>query len=345
MAAGAGFRAGFRARAVFSRDRGTERFDPTHRFETSWLVSPWVLFWIRAVMSLYCFTTLFVIIGYTCADDSLGGCDTVRRSFSYFTVLTYWGLAFYFAVAGAHTLSYALRLRRRRRQEQEQAGVGAGAGAVAGAGDEAGDEPSCLLDSLPPPLQTLHSLLYTTVVTLPFLVTLVYWIVLYRGPWFARRFDAWHNVSQHALNSGFALSEVLLARAAEPPWWHLPALLAVLLAYLGVAYLTAATQGWYTYRFLDRAAVGGRGIVAAYVCGIAAGVVVVFAVVRGGIGLRRRMSEGRGRRRRRGRDEEEEGGVGGGAVEMDAVGEGRGYDGNGNGGSNNKNNNNNKAAS
>lgn len=29
---------------------GTTPFDPTHRFETSWLVSPYVLFAIRALL-------------------------------------------------------------------------------------------------------------------------------------------------------------------------------------------------------------------------------------------------------------------------------------------------------
>jgi len=28
---------------------GTDIWDPTHRFETSWLLSPWVLFFIRAL--------------------------------------------------------------------------------------------------------------------------------------------------------------------------------------------------------------------------------------------------------------------------------------------------------
>ncbi|QPG95187.1 hypothetical protein C2857_007800 [Epichloe festucae Fl1] len=246
------------SKGVFSF--GTHLWDPSHRFETSWLLPPCILFACRALISLYIFTTLFFIIGYTCANTPLGGCETVRRSFSYFTVLTYWGLGFYFLVASVHTLSYSLRGRP-------------------------------LLDTFPRPLQALHSLFYTTAVTLPFLVTIVYWAVLYAPPWFELEFDAWHNVSQHALNSAFALFEVLLARTEPPPWVHLLWLIALLLGYLAVAYVTVATQGWYTYRFLDHDAVGGRGYVAAYVFGIAAGVVVVFLAVSGVIWLRRWLTE------------------------------------------------------
>ncbi|KAG5937627.1 hypothetical protein E4U53_008169 [Claviceps sorghi] len=190
-----------------------------------------------------------------------------KQSFSYFTVLTYWGLAFYFAVSAVHTLSYARRLARRPQS------------------------PTCLLDALPRALQALHSLFYTTVVTLPFLVTAVYWALLYKGRWFAVEFDAWRNVSQHALNSVVALFEVVFSRVEEPPWVHALWLLAIALGYLAVAYLTVATQGWYTYDFLDHDALGGRGYVAAYVFGIAVGVVLAFAVVRGLIWLRRWVTE------------------------------------------------------
>lgn len=29
---------------------GTDTFDPTHRFETSWLLPPWALFAVRALI-------------------------------------------------------------------------------------------------------------------------------------------------------------------------------------------------------------------------------------------------------------------------------------------------------
>lgn len=43
-------------------------------------------------------------------------------------------------------------------------------------------------------MQALHAVYYTTVVTFPILVTIVFWGVLYESPWFPVRFDAWSNV-------------------------------------------------------------------------------------------------------------------------------------------------------
>lgn len=239
---------------------GDGLWDPSNRFETSWLLNPWLLFAFRALISVYAFVTRFFIIGWTCTHDSLGGCTEVRHSFSYFTILTYWGIAFYFAVAAVHTFTYALRGRS-------------------------------LLDTLPRPLQALHALYYTTVVTYPFLVTIVYWVVLYKGKWFTVTFSAWSNVSQHGLNSLFALFEILIPRTNPPEWVHIPWLLLILALYLAVAYITQATQGFYVYNFLDHNDVGGRGIVAAYAIGIAVGIVIIFCIVWCFTWLRRWVTE------------------------------------------------------
>lgn len=67
----------------------------------------------------------------------------------------------------------------------------------------------------------------------------------------------------------------------------------VLLAYLALAFVTLADQGFYTYNFLDHDAVGGRGYVAAYVAAIAVAVVVVFGLVWGLVWLRRWLTEDR----------------------------------------------------
>jgi hypothetical protein len=152
----------------------------------------------------------------------------VGREFSYFTIITFWGIAFYFLVAAIHTFTYALRSRP-------------------------------LLDSFPRFLQALHSLYYTTIVTFPFIVTIVYWGILYAGPWFPIRFQAWKNVTQHALNSAFALFEIVIPRTAPPPWIHIFWNIVLLVGYVGVAFLTYADQGFYTYSFLDYEEVGGRG--------------------------------------------------------------------------------------
>ncbi|KAI0474560.1 hypothetical protein F4859DRAFT_72758 [Xylaria cf. heliscus] len=233
-------------------------FDPTHRFETSWLVTPKTLFYIRALISLYAFTTLLFNIGYNCARPSLGGCDTSRDAFSYFTVLSYWGLGFYFLVSAYHTFMY-----RRR-----------------------GVAP---LNSWPRALQWLHSAFYSTATTFPFLVVIVFWALLSSPTTLATSYSAWSNVSQHILNSVFAATEIVLPRTTPAPWDHLPLQIFLLALYLALAYLTHATKGFYTYSFLDVAKQGS--LVAAYVFGIAIGICILFTVVQGLIWLRLWITE------------------------------------------------------
>lgn len=57
---------------------------------------------------------------------------------------------------------------------------------------------------------------------------------------------AWFNISEHAMNTGYALFEITLTNAGPSPWWHLPICVVVLACYLGVAYITHATQGFYS---------------------------------------------------------------------------------------------------
>ncbi|CAK7226295.1 hypothetical protein SCUCBS95973_006152 [Sporothrix curviconia] len=235
-------------------------WDPSHRLETSWLLPPALLAAVRALFGIYIFITLIFVIAWDCEQASLGGCATAGDQFSYFTVLTYWGLAFYFAVAAVHTATYAF--------------TGA-----------------ALLDRFPRALQHLHALFYSTVTVFPFVVTAVYWGKLYAGPWFPVMFDAWRNVSQHAMNSGFALFEIVVARTVPQPWVHIAGLITLLALYLALAYITRATKGFYVYSFLDPAQKGGSGLIAAYVFGIAVGCALVFAIVQGLIWVRRWVTE------------------------------------------------------
>ena len=57
--------------------------------------------------------------------------------------------------------------------------------------------------------------------------------------------------SLHALNSVFALFEILFTHAGPTPWTHIVFIIVLLASYLGVAYITRATQGFYS-EFLDR---------------------------------------------------------------------------------------------
>lgn len=136
-------------------------FDPDHTFTTSWLLPPILLASLRLLVFLYCLATQLTHWIYDGVNDSA---NLIGREFSYFTVLTFWGILFYSLVAGTHTLVYALKGRS-------------------------------WLDRWPRPLQALHTFFYTTVVTFPFLVTIVYWAILYDGPWFPEEFNAWSNVS------------------------------------------------------------------------------------------------------------------------------------------------------
>lgn len=103
------------------------------RLCSSWILSPALLFALRALISLYIFITRFTVLGLE--SDTAQEHDT-----SYFTDLTYWGLAFYFAFAAVHTASYAFRGR-------------------------------AFLESWPGPLKWLHSTLYTTITVYPWIVT------------------------------------------------------------------------------------------------------------------------------------------------------------------------------
>ena len=144
-------------------------FDPSERYVTSWLFSPVLLACLRLLLSFYAFLTIFLIFGW---DDSHGHAQASRRSFSYFTDLTFWGLAFYFLFSGLHTFQYA-------RTGQSW------------------------LARWPRSLQAAHAIFYSTVVTFPFLVTVVYWAVLYSGPWFPVVYNAWSNVKRSRSRSSW----------------------------------------------------------------------------------------------------------------------------------------------
>lgn len=68
---------------------------------------------------------------------------------------------------------------------------------------------------------------------------------------FENTYRAWSDISQHALNAVFAFLEILLPASEPHPWIQLLPIIIVLALYLGLAYLTHATQGWYVYSFLD----------------------------------------------------------------------------------------------
>ncbi|KAF2631258.1 hypothetical protein BU25DRAFT_407781 [Macroventuria anomochaeta] len=222
----------------------TGQFDPTYRFETSWILPPGVLFGIRALLSLYAFVTLFTIFGW---NGTHGRSEDSQRSFSYFTNLTYWGLAFYYAFSAAHTGSYWLT-------------------------------GTPFLARWPKWLQVAHSMFYSTVVIYPWIVTAVYWGILASNG-FPTTFSLWSNTSQHALNSAYAFFEIFFPRTEPIPFLNIIPIVILLALYLALAYVTFYTQDFYTYEFLDLRK-NSSGIVGAYIIGILVAAIVIFLVVK-----------------------------------------------------------------
>ena len=85
------------------------------------------------------------------------------------------------------------------------------------------------------------------------------------------------QISEHALNSFYALFEILLTRTSPRPPLHLLFLIILLALYLALAYICRATEGFYVYNFLDPAT--GAGHVAAYCIGILVAACVIFGIV------------------------------------------------------------------
>jgi uncharacterized membrane protein len=117
----------------------------------------------------------------------------------------------------------------------------------------------------------------------------VFWGILYSG--FSSTEDTWSNVSQHALNSVFSFFELVFARTDPLPWIHLLWIIILLALYLGVAFITHATEHFWVYNFLDNNNKGGRGRVAGYIFAILAAAIVVFIVVKYLILLRKWITE------------------------------------------------------
>ncbi|KAI0797403.1 hypothetical protein BC629DRAFT_1257969, partial [Irpex lacteus] len=238
---------------VYRTLRVPTSFDSHFTLVTSPIFSPLVLAIIRLTLALYGTVFLIVTLIHQCVVDHTG-----KRYFSFFTELTYIGLVSYFWASSVQTFFFA-----RSRAVYP-------------------------LQNWPRPLQFLHLLLHTTIVTYPIIVTAVFWGLIATPETLSSRWSAWVNISEHALNTVFAAFEIFCTNAspsfgANPqglsmPWIHLPFLIILLAGYLGVAYITHATQGFYTYSFLDPSKEHGK--LAAYIVGIAVAAVIVFLIVR-----------------------------------------------------------------
>ena len=111
------------------------------------------------------------------------------------------------------------------------------------------------------------------------LLLAVFWALLAPKNGFASTEALWSNTSQHALNSFYALFEIVFPRTEPLPFLHIVVIVIILALYLSLAYLTHALQGWYTYDFLDLSE-HSSGVVAGYIIGILVASIIVFLIVR-----------------------------------------------------------------
>lgn len=237
--------------ALFGVDRP---FDPTGQYVTSWLLKPMHLAILRLVLGTYALITMSVALGLEAYPLS-------AQSFSYFTDLTYWGLAFYMLSSGYHTLRFAMSGATQYPLQRW--------GRVA---------------------QGMHACYYAANTVFPPIVTITFWAILYKAPFFPAREQQWSNISMHGLNSAYMLLEVILPCTPVLPLLSLPVLIVILALYLGLAYLTHDTQGFYAYSFLNPQE--GASKRALYIVGILLATVVVWLLVRAAIWARIRLTKG-----------------------------------------------------
>lgn len=119
-------------------------------------------------------------------------------------------------------------------------------------------------------------------------VTIAYWGTLWGRVWIEQRYVEWLNLSVYTLNSGFALEEIIIPATSAPPLTHLCVVLLILSLYLGLAYLTKATQGWYVYEWMNPA--HGNLSIVLHVFIYAAVMIAIFFAIWGGIWLRKKLT-------------------------------------------------------
>ncbi|KAJ8093977.1 hypothetical protein PM082_009862 [Marasmius tenuissimus] len=229
-------------------------FDPSCKLVTSPFFSSTVLAVIRFLVGLYAVTTLVIML----VSDGVGK-GQAGENFSFFTTLTYIGICAYYWAAFVQTACYELERRKK------------------------GGRVGYPLQRWPKFLQSLHLILGTTIITYPIIVTVVFWALLANSETLGSPMKIWRNVSVHALNTVFCIFEMLFTHSPRPRWFFLVFMILILGGYVGVAYVTHATQGFYTYEFLDPS---HGPILAVYIVGIGVAECILFALAWGLMTLR-----------------------------------------------------------
>ncbi|KAJ7205494.1 hypothetical protein GGX14DRAFT_698523 [Mycena pura] len=184
-------------------------FDTTRVLVTSPFLRPSVLGAIRLVIACYTLVTLVFSVARGIKDAAL--------FFPLFTHLTYSGLCVYFFAAGLQTAVYA----RHR-------------------------EKGYPLQGSAKPWRFLYLALLSTITVFPFLVTTMFWALVYNSSTFASGSSGLSAISEGLLSAVFALFEILLTDTPASAWLLLPFGILLLLLYIGLGFIVFATQGSYT---------------------------------------------------------------------------------------------------
>jgi len=227
--------------------------DPEFRLVTSPWVTPRALFFVRLTLAFYAIVAgvfdLFYHV-FVLKDES--------QYYAYFTRMSYIAITIYLAAAALNTWFFDRSLQKAR-----QALVA---------------KPSHPFQTSPRPLRFLYMFWWTTVAAYPPMVTTVFWFLLSKGNSTEPGYHLWSNISFHAMNTLFVLVELVLCRT-QLLWIYAPFLPVVGLLYMAEAELVHATQGFFTYPFLDPEVVGNK--VPLYVVAVAIVSVASFAIMWG----------------------------------------------------------------
>ncbi|KAJ1917448.1 hypothetical protein H4219_003191 [Mycoemilia scoparia] len=208
-------------------------------FVTSYFISPLALFIIRIAMLVY---SILVLIGslIMCIDNDDGGVWL-----GYFTVLCYFGIVIYFGLATYNTGRYLWMQHVKKK------------GAAKGNGQNSANSEKLVCEDDEDSTSALHRItiglqwiFYETAFSLAPFMTTVFWVFLksYVGSW--KPFNSWVNISMHALNVVFMLSEFALGRIGMSPW-HIILMAAILLLYLGLLYTVYGIHSYFMYFLFD----------------------------------------------------------------------------------------------
>ncbi|KAJ2720807.1 hypothetical protein GGI07_004373 [Coemansia sp. Benny D115] len=217
-------------------------FDP-RRVSSSRFLSTGALLALRTTLFAYTLTVWVISIVLDILDHQMQG------HFVYFTHLCYTGLLAYLGTA----LVYTLHTWR------YPGSVGSFTG-------------------MPRVLQLMHWLLFGSALLFATIVSLVFWIVLYKPESYPDATRRWITISVHGANLAFMWVEMAAGAMVFSPHWLHPTVLAFLVAlYLALAYINEAVNGWFTYDFIDYKV--HKGMEAAIIVGILAGIFVLYYVL------------------------------------------------------------------